>query len=133
MEKGVKSPSFLSSSTFWIAGIITLIFALWGILSPGSAGKAFSAVQKFLINNFGWSYLLSVAAFLVLTVSLSFSKYGNIRLGKDDEEPEYSLWSWFAMLFAAGMGIGLVFWSVAEPIMHYTSPPFGSPKTPETA
>lgn len=133
MEKGVKSPSFLSSSTFWIAGIITLIFALWGILSPGSAGKAFSAVQKFLINNFGWSYLISVAAFLVLTVSLSFSKYGNIRLGKDDEEPEFSLWSWFAMLFAAGMGIGLVFWSVAEPIMHYTSPPFGSPKTPETA
>lgn len=73
--------------------------------------------------------MLVVTIFLVFCVALAFSKFGDIKLGKDDEVPEYSTWTWFAMLFSAGMGIGLVFWSVAEPMYHYASPPFGEGST----
>lgn len=76
---------------------------------------------------------MAVAGFLVFVVSLGFSRFGRVRLGPDHSEPDYSNLSWFAMLFSAGMGIGLMFFGVAEPIMHYTSPPVGEPETVEAA
>jgi choline/glycine/proline betaine transport protein len=81
--------------------------------------------------NLGWFYMLSVAFFIVIALFFAVGPYGKIRLGDDDEKPEFSNFQWFAMLFGGGMGIGLVFWSVFEPITHYMSPPFGEGNTPE--
>jgi glycine betaine transporter len=121
-----KLKNYISEHTvYFYAIIVVLLFSVWGILSPNSlnsqAGKAFD----FAILKFGWFYLLSVSIFLVFCLYLLFSPYGHIRLGKDDAKPQYSYLSWFAMLFSAGMAIGLVFWGVAEPLSHYAAPPDG--------
>ena len=118
---------------FSISAIIMILFVAWTLLQPTAAGETFSAVQGFITDNFGWSYLLGVTFFLFFAIYLVFSKYGNITLGKDGDKPEHSTWSWFAMLFAAGMGIGLVFWGVAEPMTHFAAPPYGEPSTIESA
>ncbi|MDZ7779471.1 MAG: BCCT family transporter [Gemmatimonadota bacterium] len=99
------------------------IFLGFGIFAPGSTGAAFDSIQSGIVANFGWLYVGSVAVFLAFSVYLLFSSVGSVRLGPDDSEPEFSYPSWFAMLFSAGMGIGLVFFSVAEPIYHLTDPP----------
>jgi glycine betaine transporter len=80
-----------------------------------------------------WFYLSSVTLFLVLSAWLAFGKFGRIKLGEDDDEPEFSTLSWLAMLFSAGMGAGLLFWSVAEPISHYSQPPIGEPNSAAAA
>ena len=118
---------------FSISAIIMVMFVLWTLLQPEAASDTFNSVQKFITDNLGWSYLIGVTFFLLFALFIALSKYGNIVLGKDGEKPEYSTMSWFAMLFAAGMGIGLVFWGVAEPMMHYTNPPFGQPSSIESA
>lgn len=79
--------------------------------------------MKWVSCNFGWLYIMAVLGFILFLAWLVFSKYGNIKLGKDTDEPEYSNFSWFAMLFCGATGIGLVFWSVAEPLSHYVTPP----------
>lgn len=94
----------VDKSIFGISALISILFVLWGALTPESAGKSFSAALAFFIDNFGWSYMLVVTIFLVFCLFVAFSKYGGIKLGKDDEKPEYSTWAWFAMLFSAGMG-----------------------------
>jgi glycine betaine transporter len=76
-------------------------------------------------RNFGWLYLLATSGFVIFTLGLAFSRFGSIRLGADGEAPEFSFTSWLAMIFSGGMGVGLVFWGVAEPIMHLSSPPLG--------
>jgi len=118
---------------FWVSVAISAALVIWGILATESFGKAVDAVFNFLVGNFGWSYLAFVSIVLGLTLVVGLSKFGEIKLGKPDEEPEFSTGSWFAMLFSAGMGIGLVFWGVAEPIKHYASPPFGDGQTVESA
>ncbi|OCC23342.1 choline transporter [Croceicoccus estronivorus] len=123
----VNPPVFYTS-----AGLI-LAFALFGALFPARAERTFSEVQSFIVQDFGWFYISSVAGFLLFVIYLMFSRYGDIKLGPDESEPEYSHLSWFAMLFSAGMGIGLVFFGVAEPIQHYASPPTGNPGTVEAA
>jgi len=94
-------------------------------IAPGASEEAIGAIQRWIVSKFGWLYILSLSGFLALALWLGFGPYGRVRLGKDDERPEFSVLAWGAMLFSAGMGIGLVFWSVAEPIFHYTSPPVG--------
>jgi glycine betaine transporter len=126
------------STVFYISIIIAVLFIIWGVIPASklpdySLGAVSTAVHSFLIDRFGWFYLLAATTFLVFCLFLIFSKYGNIRLGEDDEKPEYSSATWFAMLFSAGMGIGLVFWGVAEPISHYHTPPAGEGGTPEAA
>lgn len=123
----------VDKSIFGISAIVCIIFVLWTVITPESAGNIFSQVQGFFTTNFGWLYALGATAFLAGCLLLAFSKYGQIKLGKDDEQPEYSTFNWFAMLFCAGMGIGLVFWSVAEPITHYLTSPLATPQTPEAA
>ncbi|GAA5344326.1 glycine betaine transporter [Planifilum fimeticola] len=113
--------------------LISAIFVLWGTLLPDHLTSITSNIQEFLQKKFGWFYLLSATSFLVFVVIIIFSRYGSIKLGKDDEEPEYSYLSWFAMLFSAGMGIGLVFWGVAEPLSHYAAPPLAEKETPQAA
>ena len=119
---------------FYISLTIVAFFVLWGILSPANLTKTADILLSIVIEKFGWFYLLTTFSILVFSVYLAFSKYGKIRLGSQEDRPEYSNTSWFAMLLSAGMGIGLVFWGVAEPIQHYINPPLGiEGSTPEAA
>ncbi|CAM4513619.1 glycine betaine transporter [Paenibacillus endophyticus] len=111
---------------FTIAIIIVALFAIWGAVAPNQLADMASVAYNYSIQNFGWFYLLATLFFLVFAFYLAFSRFGSIRLGDDDDEPEYATLSWLSMLFSAGMGIGLVFWGVAEPLSHYLSPPEGA-------
>lgn len=122
-----------SKKVLIISLMISAIFVLWGTFFPDHLTEITSNIQEFLQKKFGWFYLLSATSFLVFVVIMIFSRFGNIKLGKDDEKPEYSYLSWFAMLFSAGMGIGLVFWGVAEPLSHYAAPPIVEKETPQAA
>jgi glycine betaine transporter len=115
------------------AGFILLV-VLWGIVAPDSMAAVFDTVLASLTRNFGWLYLWVVLGLVLFAAFVAISRYGSLKLGAEDDEPEFSVGSWFAMLFAAGMGIGLVFWGVAEPLSHYGSPPPGLvSETPEAA
>lgn len=115
------------------AGLIAVI-VLWGLLSPVTLDSFFGQALVSITHNFGWLYLWLVLGLVVLAFFLAFSRYGDLKLGDEDDEPEFSMGAWFSMLFAAGMGIGLVFWGVAEPISHYASAPPGIVSgTPEAA
>ena len=115
------------------AGFI-LAIVLWGVIAPASLGQVFDDALAAVSTHFGWFYLWVVLGLVVMAVFLAVSRYGNLKLGGEDDEPEFSVGAWFAMLFAAGMGIGLVFWGVAEPVFHYGAPPPGvAPNTPEAA
>jgi choline/glycine/proline betaine transport protein len=92
------------------------------MLFPEQAGEVLNVLQENVVGTFGWYYVLIVAGFVVFSISIGVSRFGDIKLGKDEDAPEFSLMAWFAMLFAAGMGIGLVFWGAAEPLMHYDTP-----------
>lgn len=122
-----------SKTIFWVSAIFCLFFVIISLTNTTAVETAFSGLFSFFTFNFGWLYLLLGSLFVVFCLVLAFSKYGKIKLGKDDEEPEFSTTSWFAMLFAAGMGIGLVFWGAAEPISHFAAPPFADPLTKEAA
>lgn len=115
---------------FWPAAVIVVVFALFALLLPGVAESAFQAIQTSIVNAFNWYYVLIAAFFVAFCLFLGFSRFGDIKLGRDDEEPEFSLMSWFALLFAAGMGIGLVFYGVSEPLSHFTNPRPGVEGTP---
>ena len=118
---------------YFSAGLIFAI-VLWGVIAPASLGGLFEMLLAVITRDFGWLYLWVVLGLVVLAMVLAFSRYGDLKLGTEDDEPEFSITSWFAMLFAAGMGIGLVFWGVAEPISHYGVPPPGiAANTPEAA
>ena len=118
---------------FFVSAALILLFAAASALFPRRVGAAFSTVQAAIVRDFGWFYILAVAAFLIFVIFLMMSRYGDVKLGPDDSEPEYSYLSWFAMLFSAGMGIGLLFFGVAEPIQHYAMPPVGDGRTVESA
>lgn len=110
-----------------LTAALAIAFVLGGSLFPEQMNKVMQSVLNFLSIKFGWLYLWAVLGFVIFSVWLAFSKYGKIKLGAPDDKPEYSTVSWFAMLFSAGMGIGLVFWSVGEPLSHLASPPAGKP------
>lgn len=102
---------------------IIAVFITFVIYDPEKSGTTFKNIQSWIAVNFGWFYMSSVALFMLVLGYCGFSKVGDIRLGKDEERPEFSFFAWVAMLFCTGMGIGLVFFGVAEPVMHYLSPP----------
>ncbi len=118
---------------FFISAGLILAFVLFGALFTDQASRLFVAAQATITVDFGWFYVVSVAGFLLFILFLMFSRYGDVKLGPDDSEPEYSYISWFAMLFSAGMGIGLLFFGVAEPIQHFARPPVGEGGTIESA
>jgi len=111
-----------NNNVFYAALVIVLAIVVFGVLTPGPFETAANAAKSFLSGNFGWFYLLTMTSFVVFSIWIAFSKYGAIKLGPDDSKPDYSFISWFSMLFSAGMGIGLVFWGVAEPLNHFVSP-----------
>jgi choline/carnitine/betaine transport len=125
VEQRQESPR-IDSTVFWVAAILSVVFVAWGVFFADSLARVFDAVLfDFLIPNFGWVFILSSFGFLAFSVYLAASRYGRIRLGGDDERPEFSTVSWVAMMFSAGMGIGLMFYGVAEPMSHMGTPPFG--------
>jgi glycine betaine transporter len=133
-QKGkVMNDNTIDKTVSITSALCCLAFVFMTMASPDQVKELFDKIFKFFISNFGWAYMTCVAGFVVFCLAVAFSRFGNIRLGKDDEKPEFSLSAWFAMLFAAGMGIGLVFWGVAEPIYHFAGPPFADPRTPTAA
>lgn len=108
---------------FNVSVIIAILFILWGAFAPNHLDEVTGSIQGFITQELGWFYLISATTFLIVSLFLVVSPYGNIKLGKPDEKPEYNYPTWFAFLFTAGMGIGLVFWGVAEPMYHFYYPP----------
>ncbi|MDX5446608.1 MAG: BCCT family transporter [Zoogloeaceae bacterium] len=130
--------ALLKSSTLLVpvfvpAVVVAALLVIGTISRPELAGEAFSATLAWITRSFGWFYMLAVALFLVFIVGVAVSKWGNTRLGPDHGEPQYSFPAWFAMLFSAGYGIALLFFGVAEPVLHYASPPAGAAQTVDAA
>lgn len=106
----------------YISVIITALITLFAITFSETFAIVSNSMFGFLTKNFTWLYLFAMLVFVCFSLVIAFSKYGTIRLGKDSDKPEYSTFSWFAMLFCAGMGVGLVFWGISEPVTHYLAP-----------
>ncbi|WP_198335553.1 BCCT family transporter [Psychrobacter celer] len=123
----VNKPVFITSS------ILIVGFIIFGVLFTEAAGALFGFLQSFITTNFGWFFILLMNVALVFCLYLIASRYGDIRLGKQTERPQYSLVSWIGMLFSAGIGIGLVYWGTAEPLYHFMAPPLGEAETVEAA
>ncbi|GAA0488698.1 BCCT family transporter [Salinibacillus aidingensis] len=124
-QKGLRSfREALKTPVFIISLVLAVLFVVIGITLP-DFGKYMDATFNWMATNLGWSFILGASAFVIAAIALIISPLGQIRLGDDDEEPMYSTGAWFAMLFSAGMGIGLLFWGVSEPINHYDWPPYG--------
>jgi choline/carnitine/betaine transport len=124
LERGVQR------WVFWPAAAVVLAFAGFAILAPSAAETMFSAIQATIVNAFNWYYVLIAAFFVAFALVMGFSRFGDIKLGRDDDKPEFSVGAWFSLLFAAGMGIGLVFYGVSEPLSHYVDPRPGVTGTP---
>ena len=107
---------------FWPAAGVVIAFSAFAIIAPGAAEELFLGLQNSIVNGFSWYYVLIAAIFVAIAVVFGFSRFGDIKLGRDNDEPEFSLGAWFSLLFAAGMGIGLVFYGVSEPLSHFVSP-----------
>ena len=108
---------------FYISLAIAFVFILWGAIFPANVESVLGTINDFISNKFGWVYLLAMTGFVVFALYLIISPYGKIRLGKQDEKPQYSYFTWFSFLFTAGMGVGLVFYGVNEPLTHFHNPP----------
>ena len=111
-----------SDQVFYISLFVVFAIVIFGLFFQTQFRNGANAVFNFLVSNFGWFYLITMSLFVIFAIWIAFSKYGKVKLGEDDDEPEYSTISWFAMLFSAGMGVGLVFWGVAEPLNHFVNP-----------
>ena len=118
---------------FYLTIALTVPFVIMGLFMPEQLARVSNAMVGGICHYMQSIYLLGVTAFLLFCMALGFSPFGKIKLGKDDEEPEFSTISWFSMLFSAGMGIGLLFWSIAEPMSHMANPPMGEAGTREAA
>ncbi|MFC0470584.1 BCCT family transporter [Halalkalibacter kiskunsagensis] len=118
---------------FTISVVIAVAFIIWGVVAPTNLETVTTTIQSFITNELGWFYLLAATGFLIFCLYLIFSPYGKIKLGKPDDKPEYNYLTWFAFLFTAGMGIGLVFWGVAEPLYHFFDPPTAEPDSNQAA
>ncbi len=129
-----RSPRIqMSPPVFILSGVLTFSIVLFAAIFSGPAATLFASIQGWIVASAGWFYVLAVAGFMIFVVAVALSGHGRVKLGPDHSEPDYSYTSWFAMLFSAGMGIGLMFFGVAEPVMHYVSPPVGEPQTVEAA
>lgn len=112
-----------------ISAIIVAVFVAFGALFPNTLGAAANLLFSILTEQFGWMYLITVFGMVIFAVVIAVSPMGKLKMGKPDDKPEFSDFQWFTMLFGGSMGIGLVFYSVAEPLMHYSSPPSAEPQT----
>lgn len=123
----VNGPVFFTSAIFIIISVaLTLLF-------KEKAEQVFANVQTAIADNADWFFILTINLFLIFLLYLAFGKYGKLRIGGQNAKPEFKTLSWFAMLFSAGMGIGLLFFGVGEPVMHFNNPPMGEAHTVEAA
>jgi glycine betaine transporter len=122
-------------AVFYVSVALAVAFVLWGVLFTANMATVFQTALDYVISNFGAAYLLAVTGFLIFILYLGLSRYGRIKLGRDDEIPEFSTLAWLSMLFAAGIGLSFLFWGVAEPASHFGTPPHGMAEagTPEAA
>ncbi len=129
MAKQPDSSSNLKeqSSSFVLisSSVIIALFVLWGIISPQHLGATADSALDWIISNFGWFYMTIASVFILFGVVVALTPFGKLRLGKPTDRPEHSFISWVGMLFAAGLGVGFVFFGVAEPILYYSDPPPG--------
>lgn len=135
-EKGQSKKSILKIIQPWVfysSAILIILFVGFNLLFQDSLETFFQEVMSFISSKFGWLYVLSVNVLLGFCLYLGFGKYKNIRLGGTDCKPEFSNWAWLSMLFNAGIGMVLMFYAVAEPILHFSAPPYGEPNTIEAA
>lgn len=123
----------LNGVVFYISALIILIFSITTILFNDFANRTLNTVLAWVSSTFSWYYLLAATLYMVFVIFIACSRYGNIKLGPKHSKPEFSLLSWSAMLFSAGIGIDLMFFSVAEPLSHYMHPPVGEGQTLEAA
>ncbi|MFB6549034.1 BCCT family transporter [Streptomyces sp. NPDC056405] len=113
---------------FGVTAVLTLAFVVWGVAGTDSLEDASGTMLSGLMHNGGWAFVLAASGFVVFALWLAASRYGRIHLGAEGEKPEFRTVSWVAMMFSAGMGIGLMFWGVSEPLAHFdTAPPGSSP------
>ncbi|MGF9660741.1 BCCT family transporter [Arthrobacter crystallopoietes] len=128
-----RGPGVLDKTVFVVAGAAALAFVIWGFAGRDNLAATSTAVLNWVMANTGWLFILLASLFVVYVLWLAVSRFGNIPLGKDGEKPEFRTVSWISMMFAAGMGIGLMFYGVAEPMYHYVAPPPGTVdgQTPE--
>lgn len=107
---------------FIVSMAISSLLVIWGVIDGSGFSEIANKIYLFLENNFSWFYLIVTFFLVVFCIYLGFGKFGNIKLGPEDSKPEFKTTTWFAMLFCAGMGVGLVFWSISEPLAHYINP-----------
>ncbi|MEV0961581.1 BCCT family transporter [Streptomyces sp. NPDC049910] len=111
---------------FGVTAVLTVAFVLWGAFATDTLARVSSSMLAGLIRNGGWAFVLAASGFVIFALWLAMSRYGRIPLGREDEGPEFRTVSWIAMMFSAGMGIGLMFYGVSEPLAHFTDPPPGT-------
>jgi glycine betaine transporter len=117
---------------FFSSACLTLIIVLIGVISPESLKSYASSAQGFLSNQFGWAFILALGTYVGLGLWIGFSRYGNLKLGTKEDKPEFTTFTWVAMLFSCGIGVGFLLWGVAEPLYHYMQTPYmATPATPE--
>ncbi|WP_159794016.1 BCCT family transporter [Puerhibacterium puerhi] len=118
---------------FGVAAVAAVAFVVWGFVSPDGLGAVATSALNGTITNFGWLFVIAATVFTIFVIVVAASRFGRIPLGKDDESPQFRTSSWIAMMFATGMGIGLIFYGVGEPLYFYMSPPPGTVdgQTPE--
>ncbi len=129
----MRQPSRLNRPVFYSSSIGILAIVLWATLAPNNASEVIAAVVGWVSKNLGWYYILVVTIVVAFVVVAALSKVGKTRLGPDHSRPQFSMFTWIAMLFAAGIGIDLMFFSVSEPITQYLAPPTGAGETVEAA
>lgn len=125
IETGRRRSTPFHPVVFPVSVGLIVAFALYGVLAPTSAASVFGRLNGEITGSFGWLYIMSMSVFLVFVLFAGIGPWGKVRLGKDTDRPEFGVLTWLAMLFSAGMGIGLLFFSVAEPVLHYVTPPVG--------
>jgi choline/carnitine/betaine transport len=116
----------LDRLVFGVTAVLALGFLAWGFIDTDSLGSASGSALSWTVTSMGWLFVLTASAFVVFVIWLAMGRFGDIPLGNDDEQPEFSTISWIAMMFSAGMGIGLMFYGVSEPLSHYITPPPGT-------
>ena len=116
----------LDKVVFGVSAVLALAFVAWGIIDTAGLGDASTGALDWTVHNMGWLFVLLATSFVAFVIWLALSRFGRIPLGRDDEEPEFRTVSWVAMMFSAGMGIGLMFYGVSEPLTHFVAPPPGT-------
>ena len=128
-----QSAPRINPIVFYGSTAVIIAVSLWAIISPSHAERTIGTAVGWVADGFGWYYMVAATVFLVFVIYIAISRYGTVRLGPQHSRPEFSMFSWASMLFAAGIGIDLMFFAVSEPVTQYLAPPEGQPETIEAA